>query len=212
MISSISSRILILTAVRIEQVSIQRALAQPGAPAAELQLIGMRAVGLSSLDLSRYSHVILAGLAGALDPALVVGDVVIDSAGHCPPAARGMRIGAIHTSDHLICSASEKQDLFRQTRALAVNMESAIVRDAATKAGIAFVGIRAISDSAGDEIDPAILDFVNEFGRPKMMKLSAAMLRRPALALKLRRLAPTPDSPAPNWPTPSSACFPSSEI
>jgi adenosylhomocysteine nucleosidase len=121
----------------------------------------------------------MAGLAGALDPGLKIGDVVMDDA---------TTRGRIYTADHLIATPAEKAALFRQTGALAVDMENAIVRRAAEAAGIPFIGIRAISDTADQAIDPAVLTIADEVGRPKPLAIAMLLIRRPGMAAKLRRL------------------------
>ena len=92
--------------------------------------------------------IIMAGLAGGLDPILGIGDIVIDD---CPPGwipDLPHRIGKIVTSPTMVSTPADKQKLFEQTGALAVDMENEIVRAAALKIGVPFVSIRAISDTA----------------------------------------------------------------
>jgi adenosylhomocysteine nucleosidase len=190
--------IYILTAVELEARFIARALGltreqDQWRSAGEQSLIvrpaGIRAIGLPPLDRAQNLRcVMLAGFAGALDPALKVGDVVLDD---CPQGWTGNfdgRRGRIYTSPEIVGNAEQKAALFRQTAALAVDMESDIVRGWATKAAAPFVSIRAISDSAEQSLDPAILRLVDPFGRLKPLALTAQLLRRPSLIADLQRL------------------------
>jgi len=133
------------------------------------------------------------GSAGALDPALEVGDLVVASRtvahdagafqgsrfvplgvkGHDPQgrtgyrrafeadaglvdlalaaAGRPVRAGTVVSGGQVILSAA-RRDWLRQTfGALAVDMESAAVAQAAVAHGLPWVALRAISDQAGDE-------------------------------------------------------------
>ncbi|MDB5173731.1 MAG: nucleoside phosphorylase [Phycisphaerales bacterium] len=130
----------------------------------------------------------MAGLAGGLDPSLRVGDVVIDD---CPPGLAvevSHRPGRIHSGGAVIATTSQKATLFAQTRALAVDMETATVRAAAQRQGVPFLAIRAISDASDDVLDPAVLKLVDAFGRPRPIAIAATLVRRPGLATYLKRL------------------------
>lgn len=153
----------------------------------EIHLVGIGARHLP-LNLPPVRGIVMAGLAGALDPALKVGDVVIDD---CPEGAlpgRGYRRGKIVAADHVLTTPQHKREWFAQTGALAVDMESAAARGLAERLGTPFASIRAISDAANDALDPAILGFVDEFGRPRVLPLAGALMRRPGLVPSLRRL------------------------
>jgi hypothetical protein len=179
-----------------------------GWPQIELRTIGIRAVHLPP-DWARPTSaasphggtgilpvfappgttmVIMAGLAGALDPSLQIGDVIIDAASDKLPNGLNLRRGRIHTADQLIATPAQKAALFRETGALVVDMENAIVRTAANAAGIPFIGIRAVSDTADQALDPAVLNLVDDLGRLRPAALAGTLLRRPALIPYLNRL------------------------
>jgi adenosylhomocysteine nucleosidase len=194
-------RIIILTAVEIEAKAVARALGlvcpRPNKPSKadrtghilELHLIG---IGASHSQLllrkDNAAIIMMAGLAGGLDPSLRVGDVVIDDCptGLLPDVAH--RRGGIHTAEHLVATTTEKAALFAQTGALAVDMETRIIRALAQQEGIPFVAVRAISDAFDEALDPTILKLVDRFGRPRPAAIAATLLRRPALIAPLRRL------------------------
>jgi adenosylhomocysteine nucleosidase len=163
---------LVWTALELEARAIRRELAAAGLTA-DVEAIGIGACRIPK-TLPQVSRLIMAGLAGALDPALRIGDIVTGE--------------AIHTTDHLIATPAEKVALFRETGARAVDMENAIVRRAAEAAGIPFIGIRAISDTANQAIDPAVLTLTDDVGRPRLLAVTMLLLRRPAMAGRLRQL------------------------
>ena len=132
--------------------------------------------------------VIMTGLAGALDPALQIGDVVVDCDLELPDFGRLLRRGRIHGADRIVATPHEKAELHRQTGALAVEMEGAIVRKWAKELGASFIGIRSISDRADQTLDPAVLALVDEWGRPRWGRIPGTLLRRPWLLPQLIRL------------------------
>lgn len=109
------------------------------------------------------------GMAGALDPALTIGDWVIGErvAGDFDAACDAQwavalakriptaRFGQIHAEGRLIACAAEKAAL-SSTGALAADMESHIAARAAAQAGLPFAVLRCISDTAGHALPPAI--------------------------------------------------------
>jgi hypothetical protein len=161
----------IFTAIRAEA----RALRAVVPKDAELTVIGIRAVRLPRQIDAR--GIILAGFAGALDPILGVGDIVRDD----PP-------GSIYTSSEIVATALEKAYLFARTGARAVDMENAIVRRFAEQMGVPFFGIRAISDTAGEEVDPLVLRFLDETGRVRPGAIAMGLIQKPAIVSTLNRL------------------------
>jgi nucleoside phosphorylase len=159
-------------------------------------VVGIRAVRLKQSDIGDFKCIIMAGLGGGLDPDLKIGDVVIDDAAGliseaCEEnlsAAVNWRRGKIHTVDTIVATPAEKAELFRRSGAAAVDMENAAVRAMAKKAGVAFLGIRAISDTANQSVSPKVVGMVDEFGRPKILELAKTLLRKPGLFGELMRL------------------------
>jgi hypothetical protein len=105
--------------------------------------------------------ILSSGLAGALDPTLMVGDVVMDSEPRLlavlAEALPHARSGSILGRDAPIASASQKSALHAATGAMAVDMESHIAARVAARHRIPFAAIRVISDSAGQTLPPAAL-------------------------------------------------------
>lgn len=181
-----SFRIAILTAIEMERRAVVAALAGVDA-AVTVQAIGIRGVRLV-VPQPIGNLWIVAGVGGALDPGLAVGDVILDDPQHLVPPAVPLRRGAIHTAGQIITTAAEKAALCAQTGTLAVDMEQSVVASVAEQRGVSWMGVRAVSDTAAEALDPAFLHFVDDLGRPKPAAIAMGLLRRPALAGQLRRL------------------------
>lgn len=110
------------------------------------------------------------GMAGAIDPYLKLGDIVIGSrlTGDFPcdcnqgwvlalkallPQAR---VGAIHADGRFFAEMRQKFERAGASAALAVDMESHIAGAIAAESGVPFVGLRCISDVTEVDLPPAI--------------------------------------------------------
>lgn len=107
------------------------------------------------------------GMAGALDPALRIGDWVIGErvgARECDPRwvaalsrrLPGARIGPVHADGRLIADPAEKAQLHRRSGCLVADMESDIAAAVAAQAGVLFAVLRCVSDDAATALPPAI--------------------------------------------------------
>ncbi len=167
-----------------------------------VECIGMRGCHLRQV-LPRYAHhrvagVIVAGVAGALAPELSIGDLVIDTnSTHAQRVAEFMnamssqprvRVGPIHTSKELVSTARAKKQLHKETKALAVDMENAYTRQLADRRHIPWLGIRAISDTAFENISPQVVHFVDGTGNARPWDITISLARKPMLIPQLIRL------------------------
>jgi len=64
--------------------------------------------------------------------------------------------GSILTSAELVCESGQKARLFRDTQAVAVDMESAAVGVVARLHSLPFMVLRVIADTAADEMPAAL--------------------------------------------------------
>jgi len=179
--------LLILTALRYEADAITPRLRD--IEGVDVSVVGPRCHGLSRVKaIEGYGGIIIAGLGGALDPTLNIGDVVVDQDSDLNIPAGPWRRGLIHTTDGVVASVADKRALFAATGALVADMENAIARAFTANRGAAFLGIRAISDGADDPLDPATLRWIGPAGALRPVPLLADLCRRPARIPALWRL------------------------
>lgn len=146
------------------------------------------------------------GVAGGLAPGLAAGTLVIADAVWADTARmpcdrewaarlRGPCLaGDIAAQDLPVASAAAKAALHAATGALAADMESHVVAQAALRHALPFAAIRAIADPAWRDLPPAALVPMRADGKPNLPAVLAALARRPgqigaliALAGDLRR-------------------------
>ncbi len=122
----------------------------------------------AAVDRGPVRALISVGLCGGLDPELKTGDIVAATEVRLPapnvtryavsaPAGgpRPRVSGPVVCSPRVVCSAEEKRAL-HSTGAVAVEMESAGVAEAAARAGVPFYCIKGVSDTAQEALP---LDF-----------------------------------------------------
>jgi len=137
------------------------------------------------------SLIISAGFAGALDPSLLVGNVlmprwVID-AGEGSRTDTGAGVGALISIDS-VAGPGQKAKLAKAYDAQAVDMEAAAVARGAQARGVRFVAIKAISDES-NFVMPPMKQFVNGNGEFNTSRFVVFALVRPWLWLKMVQLA-----------------------
>jgi adenosylhomocysteine nucleosidase len=147
------------------------------------------------------------GLAGGLDPALCAGTIFLPSEVICERgvgfttarywrdglsaavgAPRSVACGKLLTRAHMIEAIADKAAAFRETGALAVDMESFAVAEIAAVNGLPFIAIRVIVDTAADSVPRALLG-ANRSGRLRLWRLIAAITLEPTALAALVRLA-----------------------
>jgi adenosylhomocysteine nucleosidase len=172
----------------------------------------IRLSGIGADNAARAAHALVAagagallswGVAGALDPDLASGTAVLPTEvlrqgrrfatsrlwrerlrsalqGHVRVVA-----GALLTSDVAVAAVALKASLFRDTQAVAVDMESAAVAEVAADHGLPFVALRVILDTARDSLPESVLRDFARAARPPLWSLLCA----PADWGRLLRLA-----------------------
>lgn len=146
------------------------------------------------------------GIAGALAPHLRAGDVVVSAevvaarrrwrgeAGFCARIADlarrlGAAEGPVLGAPAILATEADKHRAWRETGALAVDLESDVVAEVAARVGIPFLVVRAIADSAYRELPPAALIPLSRDGRPRLGSVVASVLRQPRQITPLIALA-----------------------
>lgn len=134
------------------------------------------------------------GLAGALDPRLAPGDLVIADALVAPDGTLsptrlvdlpGAHVGHMIGSDTPVATAREKSRL----QGLAVDMESHGMARAAHTKGVPLVIVRAIADRATSSLPRSALAAIRTNGEPDIGRVLGALAARPWEIFALIRLA-----------------------
>jgi adenosylhomocysteine nucleosidase len=147
------------------------------------------------------------GMAGALDPALTPGSVVLprelisgDGARFQASASWRARVAAalrpvravtegnLLTSDRAIETPTDKAAAFHRSGAAAVDMESAAVAEVAARHNLPFIAVRVIVDTAADRLPRAVVA-ASRAGRVKFGRLIAGLVLAPGEIASLIRLA-----------------------
>jgi adenosylhomocysteine nucleosidase len=146
------------------------------------------------------------GIAGALAPNLRPGDVVVSTevvsddnrwtaelGFQTGVASLARKIGAfegvVYGATAILATEEEKRRAWRDTGALAVDLESDVVARIASQAGIPFLVVRTIADTACRELPPAALIPLSEAGTPDLARVIGSVLRRPRQIATLVALA-----------------------
>jgi len=96
--------------------------------------------------------------------------------------------GTLLTSERPIGHPRAKAHAWRHAGAAAVDMESAAIAQVAGQAGLPFIALRVIVDTAADELPMAVLA-ASAGGRLRMGRLIGGLLRAPGEVGALIRLA-----------------------
>lgn len=145
----------------------------------------------AALSLKPVTTIVSAGLAGACDPALRVGDIV--RAGVVVDARTGERFNnsrfdqALITTS-VIAGSNEKRRLYASYKASAVDMEAATVARLAQTRNLPFCAIKSISDEATFEMEE-LAQFATGDGQFREAAFAAHAALRPHLWPKLFALA-----------------------
>ncbi|MGH7335427.1 MAG: hypothetical protein ACREKS_22330 [Candidatus Rokuibacteriota bacterium] len=204
------SRILVVTAVAVEARGLARCLGlarvvscrehRYGGPGVDLVCGGPRGRRLSGLaPLARHAALVVsAGTCGALAPHLAEGDlvvpeVVLSPAGHrhAVPERRGLAAtGTLLTVADVVQTPEGKARLWRQTAALAVDMESSMIIEWAATIGVPAAVVRGVADTAARGVPAAFAEALDEHGRVRVGRVMGIVIARPRAfseALALRR-------------------------
>jgi adenosylhomocysteine nucleosidase len=210
------SRVGIVAALAAEARALTATIADRGVPYAldDGTLLTVSGIGTSAaagaanaLIHSGASALASFGLAGGLDPALKAGAIFLPAevifAGQssfrtsrpwCERVAAGLATchpivgGKLLTSAQAISEIAAKAMAFRDTGALAVDMESAAVGQIATARGLPFLVVRVIVDSATDTLPRSVMA-ASSSGELQLWHLIRALCSAPAEIVAVIRLA-----------------------
>jgi adenosylhomocysteine nucleosidase len=145
--------------------------------------VAARGAAEAAISVYRPNLVVSAGFAGALEPNLRVGDVVIprwvidarDSSRHDTGAGEGVLLTVSQ-----VAGIKEKEKLAQAYCANAVDMEAASVAKGAQKHGIPFLAVKVISDRM-DFVMPPLERFVDNSGQFRTLSFAVYSAVRPWL-------------------------------
>lgn len=141
------------------------------------------------LDTYPFHTVVLAGFAGALNPDLKRGDVLVVKPYSSEDVVNflrllpGFSIAHVYTSPELVTTAAQKAELAREKGCQLVDMETEAVAGVLDEFDVEFLCVRVISDLYDEDL-PAkalALGYSYEEGRPTPVRFALGCLLQPYL-------------------------------
>ena len=148
------------------------------------------------------------GVAGALDPSLASGDLIIANSiisndktyktatkwqnqllVFCSEKNYKVLNADIFSSKDVCATIEDKKELFEKNKAIAVDMESAAIAEKALNHNLDFITIRSIADKADMAIPEAVLKHTDKLGNPEILKFIGSCISKPAQIKELLKLA-----------------------
>jgi len=99
-----------------------------------------------------------------------------------------LQTGTLFTSTKLIDRSEEKKRIQNESQAIALDMESAAIAEAAQHAGVPFLVIRSIADPVSADLPAAISASLNDEGEVALFRLLRHLLRHPTEVIGLIQL------------------------
>lgn len=149
-----------------------------------LKVIGVGPHAVERIPRSRWDRIVVAGLAGGLDPALKVGEVIrpsalLDAEAHRPFRIRGGDGRTLVSVRDTINTAGDKQELYARTRAHAVDMETYAIARVWHHVPGGLEVVRVISDAAEDNLPPAIESWLTSTGQARIPAILHSLVLHP---------------------------------
>lgn len=135
------------------------------------------------------------GIAGALEPGLPIGTVIIGTQVKSPDGAWECDTGTINQlmaslphahcggvwgSEFLIPTAAAKRALYEKSRCLIVDMESQCAAQIAAESHLSLAVVRVVCDHADMNVPPLVMNAIDEDGRVNVPRALWSLVRYPA--------------------------------
>ncbi len=153
------------------------------------------------IDAHSPKWILSVGFSGALHEELRFGDIVIANAivdeheqqlsldlKMASDPQKGMHVGKLLTTDHIVRTIQEKRDLGAKYGALAVDLESLAVAQVCRDAKVRFMAVRVISDDLTADLPPEILAVVGATGAVRIGAALGAIWKRPGSVSEMWKL------------------------
>ena len=145
--------------------------------------------------------IISTGFAGALQPDLKIGNIVVANEivglqgeqlkidlGMSSDPGRGLYVGRTLTVDKMVRTVAEKQSLATQTGAIAVDMETLSVATVCRETKTRFMAVRTISDDLSADLPPEVLSLIGDTGAVRFGAVIGSLWKRPSSAKDMWRM------------------------
>lgn len=134
----------------------------------------------SLLDTYSFSRAIFAGYAGALDPQLEKGDIVVSDSLITLPK---VRIGKVISVNQVVATVEEKRKLFEKTKAVICDMEYETALAICQNQNILLHSMRSVSDTARENLPSEALGKSYDIAvqRAMPLALSCFLLKKPSM-------------------------------
>jgi adenosylhomocysteine nucleosidase len=153
------------------------------------------------IDAHTPQWIISAGFAGALQPHMKTGDIVVadavaDTHGNelnvdlkmSPTGQGGLHVGRIVTTDEVVRTVEAKRELNSRFHAIAVDLESLAVAQVCSQTKTPFLAVRAITDDMSADLPPEILSLVGTTGTVRLGAAIGAAWKRKGSIKEMWRL------------------------
>ncbi|MGC1276358.1 MAG: 5'-methylthioadenosine nucleosidase [Planctomycetaceae bacterium] len=153
------------------------------------------------LDGHRPAWIVCCGFAGALGEGVRIGDIVVSTVIHrvdeddvptphgmASDPTKGLHVGDLVTTDHIVRTIAEKQALAAATGAIACDMESHAVAVVCREAGVPFMAVRAITDDLSTDLPAEVHALLEKTGAGRLGAAFGAMWNRPESVKDLWKL------------------------
>jgi len=193
-----AKKIGIVTGIKLEDNLVRKGFKQAGYPdvltaCAAGTVAGAKAAAQDLIDRGA-THLISFGVCGGLSPYVTAGDLIlanevqvdgktlsVDAPWHAAIKAQfpQARAGLMLSVAQAITRVEAKHTAYETTSAVAVDVESFAVVEAANASGLPAIIIRAVLDGAKQSLPEAALSGVNEAGETQIWPVIKGLMKRP---------------------------------